>query len=611
MPDLGQYISGSEYIKLKIGSYRYICAAIHLRQEILNAGTVTWNTSLIYGFLQARYNRRVFSAGISSRDVDKKPNILANSDAQIDLGNGYTHYYRAYNYYHPVTHELTNFARGFRLTLEVAGVPYTLLEAWGYTGYSEYEVDVPYLFFVGDDYNDCVLGASGIPIILGCSEYPGYTASNQYLPAALFDTSLGHQYNEQDVSYNFQNHPSANFNDKIADATDPYGDGGNSDEDPGGNGTFDDTSDTISDSSLPTVSMTDTGFTRVFNPTLAELKSLAQYLWTDQTWWQTVINQIKQYFENPMESLIALNLVPCQIPDGGQAEFKVLMFGTGVYLTVAGNQFIDVDCGSYRIKEYYGSALDYSPYTKVSLFLPYIGMVHLDTDDVMNWYISVKYRIDIVSGGCVAKVFVGDSVHYQFSGHCAVTIPFTSADFTGYISAMIQTARAVGSITAGAMGASELAATLAGMPEQRTGESSTTETFSRPDSSGTMMPLLQRTKETRSSGTKASFGSIVANNFSNTVGAVMGAKTNIEKANSFSGVTGYLGVRRPFLYIERPNMCNPKKYSKFNGRPCMMNLKLGDCSGFTQVQQVQLTGFSATNPELDELGGLLKSGVIL
>lgn len=394
---------------------------------------------------------------------------------------------------------------------------------------------------------------------------------------------------------------------------DPYAGGGTSSSDIGGDTNFDTSSDSIVDSALPTISAANTGFTRIYNPTLAQVQSLANYLWTDQSIISTLWNHIKQFLENPMDAFIAFNLLPCTIPDGGTVEFKIMYIPTGVNITAAASQFVDVNCGTLKIDKHYDSALDYSPYTKISIFLPYIGSVQLDTDDVMGKTISVKYRIDIVSGGCVAKIFVDDSIHYQYSGHCAITIPFTSADFTGYISAMIQAGKTVASLAAGAAGNAPLAASLAGMPEQRTSSGTVTETVRaiNPETGRMRNVGSTTTKRESTSGTKASFSSIVANNFENTVGAVMGSKSLVDRSGAFSGNTGYLGVRRPFVVIERPRMCNPAEYGKYNGRPSMMTLTLGNCKGYTQVQQVQLTGFSATNPELDEIGNLLKSGVIL
>lgn len=397
----------------------------------------------------------------------------------------------------------------------------------------------------------------------------------------------------------------------------PYQPGGDSEEG-GGGGSFDDGSDSIPDSSLPSISSANTGFTRIYNPSLSQVQDLARYLWTDETVVQTIWNHIKQFFENPMEAIIGFNLVPCAVPNGGTKNFALMYIDTGVPMTVAANQFVDVDCGILEIKEYFGSALDYSPYTKISCFLPFIGTVQLNTDEVMKNTLHVKYRIDICSGSCVAKILVGGSVLYQYSGHCAIPIPISAADFSSYVSAAVSVAKlAIGAAVGGGMGA-----LMAGAdnPSQQTNQvvttTQTTETGRNP-STGRQITLGTRTTvETREtpndqSSTQASFSGLTASNISNTVGQIMTAKPHVEHSGSFSGNTGYLGVRRPYVIIQRPNMCMPAQYQQFNGFPSMITETLSSLKGFTRIQQVQLTGMSATNPEQAEILEFLKSGVII
>lgn len=376
-------------------------------------------------------------------------------------------------------------------------------------------------------------------------------------------------------------------------------------------GTFDDSSDTIPDSPLPTISAADTGFTRIYNPTLSQVQALARYLWTTPDIIETIWNHIKQFFENPMDAIIGFNLVPVPVPDGGTTNFKLMYIDTGVAMTAAANQFVDVDCGTLEVKRYYGSALDQSPYTKVSCFLPYIGTVQLNTDEVMGATLQVKYRVDICSGSCVAKIFIDGNCIYQYSGHCAINIPISSADFSSYVSAAINVAKlAIGAATAGAGGAAMAAAQVAGS-EQQTGN---TMSFQPQSGSSPDLPAIYQGQSQQPSGqttTSASFAGLSPSNISNTVGEIMNAKPHVEHSGSFSGNTGYLGVRRPFIIIERPNMCMPANYQALNGFPAMITMELGTCKGFTRVQQVQLTGMTATNPEQAEILELLKSGVVL
>lgn len=396
---------------------------------------------------------------------------------------------------------------------------------------------------------------------------------------------------------------------------DPYAGGGTS-EPGGGGGSFDNTSDQIDDSTTPVFSFAGSGFCRIYNPNLSQLQNLANYLWTDTNFLQTIVNHAKQLLEDPIEAVISLAMLPVSIPQGTSETVKVLFISTGVSMPPATTQYVEVDCGAYNLEEYYGSALDYNPYTQVDLFLPFIGQVSLNTDEVMGHTIGVKYRVDIVSGLCVAKVFVDNDCMYQFSGNCAIFMPLNSADFSSYLSAAMTAATALVSAGAGmAAGASAAGAEAVAEPAIQTGGNLLTsgESLVTPQ-----MALQYRVEESvrpmyspsSSQGSPASLGEMERKFINNSAAAVMGSKISFEHASHLAGNSGILGIRRPYLIINRPDMCNPENYGKYNGRPCMMYLYLGNLTGYTEVQEIQLTGFSATNPELSEISKMLKGGVI-
>lgn len=397
----------------------------------------------------------------------------------------------------------------------------------------------------------------------------------------------------------------------------PYEPGGSSGEG-GGNGTFDGESENISLPTLPSLSSSNTGFTRIYNPSLAQVQDLARYLWTDDTVIETIWNKIKQFFENPMNAIIGFNLVPVPVPSGGTENFKLMYIDTGVSMTVAANQFVDVDCGDLKIEKYYGSALDYSPNTKISCFLPFIGNVSLNVDEVMDKNLNIIYRVDICSGSCVAHILVDGNDMYQYSGHCAISIPLSGADFSSYVNAAISVGKLAGAALIS--GAGVAASVIIGDAEPQTNKITTTTQITDTTMdrftgeqviSGTKSIMKTVEKPNEQSSTQASFLGISPRNISNTVGQVISSKPHIEHSGSFSGNSGYLGVRRPFVIIERPNMCMPENYQHLNGFPSMITALLGSCKGYTVVQQVQLTELYATNPEQAEILELLKSGVIL
>ena len=75
---------------------------------------------------------------------------------------------------------------------------------------------------------------------------------------------------------------------------------------------------------------------------------------------------------------------------------------SGNKLLVTSNEVIDM--GSYKFEEYFGSFLDYSPYTKINMFLPYCGFIQLQAENVMGKTVSLKYSISFVDGTCLAQV---------------------------------------------------------------------------------------------------------------------------------------------------------------------------------------------------------------
>lgn len=400
----------------------------------------------------------------------------------------------------------------------------------------------------------------------------------------------------------------------IPGAEDPYAPGGTSGPGGGTDTDFDITGDTILDSPLPTFSFANSGFARIYNPDLSQLQKLANYLWTDTTFLQTIINHAKQLLEDPIESIITLNRLPISVPNGTAEVVKVLYIPTNTSMPPVTNQFVDVDCGTLQIKHEYDSALDYNPYTDISLVLPFIGVVQLDPDEVMDKTLSLTYRVDVVSGMCVAKVAVDGCVLYQYSGNCAISMPFNSADFSNYISAMVTAAKSIAGVAAaGAAGA--MAAAAEGTEAVKAIVAKATS--GEPESTG---PSLPKPSSKSTNVIKETFGKggigestlkAAKRGVANTVSAVVSSKRTIEHAGHFSGNSGFLGVRRPYAIIKRPRMCNPEEYGKFNGRPCMMYLYLGNLTGYTEVQEIHLTGILATNDELIEIENLLKSGVIM
>lgn len=305
---------------------------------------------------------------------------------------------------------------------------------------------------------------------------------------------------------------------------------------------------------LPSLSAIDTGFVKLYKATVGQMKSLASFMWSEEFY-----NNIVKLWSSPMQAIIGLSILPVNPPTGSIQVVTVGNVETPVSMTALSSQYMEVDCGSLNVQNIFKSYLSYAPYTKISIMLPYIGCHDLNTDEIMGGNIHVKYFIDLLTGACICCVNCANGTTYQWSGNCACQIPITGENYAQVWSGILR------SIAGGA-------ATIA--------------------SGGLTSPLLMNSI--------ASAGSTVTS-----------AKPDIMKSGALSSNVGLMGLQKPYLIIEEPNICRPGEQNKFTGYPSFINSRLGDLSGYTVVSEIHLDGIAATEEELGELDELLKSGVII
>lgn len=364
------------------------------------------------------------------------------------------------------------------------------------------------------------------------------------------------------------------INDVVDLPSDPYSGAGDSGEG-GGGGTFDGSSDPVPIPNLPPIGATDTGFISLFVPTMAQLNQVASYLWSPAL----DISTFKKIFENPMDCILGLSVVPVTVPTSGNAAITVGNVElSGIYLPLASQQYIELDCGTVDFTDkFFGSYLDQDPYTKMALFVPYSGVHAVNADDIMGKVIGLKYHIDILTGSLVAFVMCGDSVLYEFNGACASNIPVNSINYASTIENAIRIAVNIGTTVATAGAAAPMTgAEAAGREAART------------------------------------FGTAV-NMAGSTAEGILSLKPNIDRAGSLGGTSGLMGNQRPYFIITRPRLCKPKDQNKIKGYPSFIETTIADLvdNGYTEFDSIILEGLYLTNAEKEELLTILKSGVYL
>lgn len=437
---------------------------------------------------------------------------------------------------------------------------------------------------------------------------------------------------------------------------DPNAQGGTSQPGTGGGGDFSSTDDIVPLPSqpegvlnppvVPTTAL-GKGIIAVYNPTMSELADLGQWLYgTD--WADVLFNGIRDLFLKPLDSIISLHILPVK---PSTMEYKGTCFlgphNTMIDMERVSNQYVDKYCGSLKIEPYWGSYLDYNPYTKISLFLPYIGSVDLNPDIVMDKTIGIRYRIDVVTGACVAYIYnyetvegqgLVESVFAEYSGSMALTLPLSGSDFSQLISGFVSAVSSVmvlKSFGASAMiskasedvsianaefvGAKEqLANAQTGFKNLRGANGQWVSYKTQRDEA--IAAATDRLEEAKTGlamargAEKAVKSMQQATRFATvpyTVGQVMGSKVQTAISGTITGGMGLLGSQTPYLIITRPRQSLPENYKHYAGYPANFYAKLSTLTGYTKVEQCELTNIPCTDTELAMLYAALKEGVYI
>ena len=96
----------------------------------------------------------------------------------------------------------------------------------------------------------------------------------------------------------------------------------------------------------------------------------------------------------------------CNIPIEGYKQLKANKYDFGETAPYTKTYIQDIDCGYVQIDETFKSIIDYTPFSRLTIFLPFVGFQELDVFMVMNNRLHLVYTVDVLSGRCLAKLYV-------------------------------------------------------------------------------------------------------------------------------------------------------------------------------------------------------------
>lgn len=309
------------------------------------------------------------------------------------------------------------------------------------------------------------------------------------------------------------------------------------------------------------------GFNFYFVPSYHDLIRATYYSLNGVNNLSDFVNNTAALFLNPATYIVSA----VQIPVDKSA------FGAGALrhdIRLGGLLNFNVDC--YNLSKLWGDSdtftfsfdgmyfdnfMDFEPYTKISLLLPYVGVVSLKCSECVGGSVSVKYRFEGLTGKCIAFVYTTDrngrnTGYYQYSGDAGFSVPWVGNNGGG--SQMIHSAASAA------------------------------------------VSLASGTADMKTVGDLAS-----------TAASFYGNDSRPKMQGGFGVNTGVLGADDIAIFVQRAQNAMPEHYYDIHGYQTATGGVVGDYSGYTQFVYVDLENTTATDSEKAEIESLLKGGVYL
>lgn len=327
----------------------------------------------------------------------------------------------------------------------------------------------------------------------------------------------------------------------------------NYDDDPGG---YDDDDDDYHD---PTDNEDDTPddstdisvsgeVCKTFKIEQIELKKLSQFLWSSD-----FFDNILLVNNSPIENIISLKALIGTVATTGTSQSLALGNVTTTANVVPCNESIIINVGSITLPRKYNNFLDFEPYTKVQIYLPFYGCAMLDSSLVIGRTISIKYIIDVITATAKIKIIHDNKTLYEFKTTCGSDLPITSSNRAsvemGYLSSGV------------GMGVSI--------------------------ASGNMI------------------GAIAS-------GLSMGqSQFHSSTSGNVSGILNFHDSRMVTVLVDRPVYTELRNFNKTHGRVCNLSKTLSELRGFTKCAENVQIPFNCLDEERTMIIEQLTNGVII
>lgn len=284
--------------------------------------------------------------------------------------------------------------------------------------------------------------------------------------------------------------------------------------------------------------------------------------------------------ENLATYVLSLMIYPFELTTRNSNEYPLIL-GTTTINDVKTRELENEGVGRYyKIGSIYiqslSNYLDYEPYTKYELYLPYFGYVELKSNDILNCLINIYYVINYAVGTATIIIY-NHTKQYTiktYNTKIGVEIAVSKSNQQQLRDEQTQLA-----IKSSISGLGSVASILGGAV--------------------TYNPFLVASGVTGLVGTATDIISTL--------------NQQHERVTSYinSGYEGCFNIQKPRLKITKMIKQDIEQYTEFFGHPVNMTFLLDDIHGYTKIADIHLDNLECTNNEKNILLANLKEGIIL
>ena len=344
--------------------------------------------------------------------------------------------------------------------------------------------------------------------------------------------------------------------------------------------------------------------------------------------WEDIKKGLEMYGTDPMQVVQGLRYYPFDLSQYFTYHSSIPYVYFGAYQLQLRNgdikkmEYLDghIDLGTTRIDRWYNDWRDFEPYTKLSIYLPYIGMFPLDAKKYYGKDVLIRYFIDLRTGACTAALIANKVMIDTFDGIIGTEMPITLTDYSSYAQSQLNIIMR----NAGLGIASE--ATAGNLASKVMGSAITYNENAQAVQEAARMSPLKSSLSAQTAGTygvqaigaaavgsTALLGGVAVGTAMKTTFDLMksgtAAHTKTKPASS-AMINQYL-PQYPFFRLEVMEIDESTWLNDLYGRPTNKSDYLCNFSGYLECEDVSLICPIATDNERQEIIDLLKSGIYI